>query len=588
MPVIIQPESDAVQDDVVSTEEASADSAVCSDAPTEESTERNDDAEEGDSSPLPFKISSIVSLAGETDPDKRVDKTPPPVSQQFFCNFCDFSTEEKVYMISHLDSVHKIAYHFICPHCPPTADKLKNSMMSHLQKYHPEEIHSQTYSIIDEAKYFKAKEVTETGPEPLSSEEDVMFVGADKGSLLKTKPRPAVRPVSMVGPMVAGQALQTIRPQGSAAEIVNDEVKSRVRQKADEEGRVAPEPPAVLQVPSTAPTRISPPFTAPVTVLPARLMAPTLSSRPEPSPNARAPPKRPTVSVPPPPLIPGGIRPPVHQQMKLSQAPPLLIRAPTSIKQAKPAPPQPAAAACVEAIAPIVVAPIPPSQEEAMMQQRPTIIQPVQPRPQSKPHPDLENEEAARKAFSVFNLTPSMRLPRPPLCAPPPIEVMPTRPEVVMPIGMPRVAAPPCLPPANPFIQSVPRPQRRKQDPLPPELEKFKQFQIPRRPSPTVSKAIRSSMPPHMFINPRLSAPPRVGDLAPPVTTSSKSHCCLYCPAVAPNKQELHDHILTHGPGIGWTCPYCPTANQMTKNFLEKHILTQHPGQEIAYVPFGL
>ena len=69
----------------------------------------------------------------------------------------------------------------------------------------------------------------------------------------------------------------------------------------------------------------------------------------------------------------------------------------------------------------------------------------------------------------------------------------------------------------------------------------------------------------------------------------SEPHNCPYCPYQVSDMDALHDHILAHGAEkINWSCPYCPQPNQMSKNFVAKHIESAHPGFHVVYIPFGV
>ncbi|ELU07905.1 hypothetical protein CAPTEDRAFT_23056, partial [Capitella teleta] len=66
----------------------------------------------------------------------------------------------------------------------------------------------------------------------------------------------------------------------------------------------------------------------------------------------------------------------------------------------------------------------------------------------------------------------------------------------------------------------------------------------------------------------------------------TRHYNCLYCPMIAISKGDLRVHMLTHGPDVMWTCPYCLFYNQMPMIFLENHIRSIHPGQAISHERF--
>ena len=81
------------------------------------------------------------------------------------------------------------------------------------------------------------------------------------------------------------------------------------------------------------------------------------------------------------------------------------------------------------------------------------------------------------------------------------------------------------------------------------------------------------------------------GHMFPPPRAHHTSgiHSCPYCPFQVADVDTLHDHILSHGiESINWSCPYCPQPNQMSRNFVAKHIKNAHPGFHVVYIPFGV
>ncbi|ELU03255.1 hypothetical protein CAPTEDRAFT_204155, partial [Capitella teleta] len=252
---------------------------------------------EESSPPLAFKISSIVSLA-----DKPVAQ--PTTVDKYFCHFCNFSAVDKEPMVDHLDIVHKVDYFFTCSRCP--GRKYKKFMMEHVRRVHPGST-SDLCSLIEETKFFEFKPIEETS-------------GDDSSAWpVPSRPRQGSRPVSMVGPMIAGQALHPM----------------------DDTGAIEHE------APLPAYSRPAP------TVLPARLMAPPLVE---------------ATPLPPPPLIHRSmVRAPL-QHAAGTHAPPL-TRAPAQFHR----PPQ----HIPKQPSPIVVAPI--TEGEELKALRPAVIQTVEP-----------------------------------------------------------------------------------------------------------------------------------------------------------------------------------------------------------------
>lgn len=207
----------------------------------------------------------------------------------------------------------------------------------------------------------------------------------------------------------------------------------------------------------------------------------------------------------------------------------------------------------------------------------------------------LSEEEEARRAFSVFNISARMRQPN----------AGSVRPAAIQP---PRAHTTPVVRPL------VPRPAH---SPPTTDIEQFKQFQLPPRPRislpgpPSFSAHIPVSAPPPYEARHITSAMRPMAPLAhtgvirtmsrpsaapeppplllplhhrPPLTSSVVCQPTAAPCQPSPTPRPAHLNHVSH-----WTCPYCSVPNLMSsKALVEKHIRNCHPEHRVVYVPHNV
>lgn len=207
----------------------------------------------------------------------------------------------------------------------------------------------------------------------------------------------------------------------------------------------------------------------------------------------------------------------------------------------------------------------------------------------------LSEEEEARRAFSVFNISARMRQPN----------AASVRPAAIQP---PRAHTAPVVRPL------VPHPAH---SPPTTDIEQFKQFQLPPRPRislpgpPSFSAHIPVSAPPpyearhiissmrpvpplaHTGVIRTMSRPSAAPEPPPalmplhqrqPLTSSVVCQPTAAPQQPSPTPRPAHLNHVSH-----WTCPYCPVPNLMSsKALVEKHIRNCHPEHRVVYVPHNM
>lgn len=227
------------------------------------------------------------------------------------------------------------------------------------------------------------------------------------------------------------------------------------------------------------------------------------------------------------------------------------------------------------------------------------------------------DEEAARKAFSVFNLKPphKPKKSKPTAAAGASSAVATQSPLPNAPLNIPQVPVG-----INKWrqFQSKNRPTVRPPQTFagfqgaPPgslgmAAAAFQQAHL-RRTAPMASRhTVRPQMSPATAAAAAASFMQRTGVSASqsafsstaslaPINSSNRVQAvgdnipCPYCNYKAEDADAIHDHILSHEPDIPihWSCPYCPLPNRMSKPIVTKHIQNCHPKLNVVYIPFGV
>ena len=192
---------------------------------------------------------------------------------------------------------------------------------------------------------------------------------------------------------------------------------------------------------------------------------------------------------------------------------------------------------------------------------------------------DFEDEEEAKRAFSVFNIGPNrMRAPAPQTVSPAAAHATPRTSQAStrgVDVDYTQFNIRPALRRATPTSQTTPAPPRYASggytSPFLSGAPTSMTGSIPQRPPPPYPGTSRIS---HTTTN--------IAGI------SVQQFLCPYCPYEGGNTQALKNHILSHQPNIQWVCPYCPGPTRMTKVEVETHMRSEHPACQIVYIPYGV
>ncbi len=563
------------------------------------------------------------------------------------CRYCSFTSVNYQQMVDHLDSGHSMDHWYACPYCPFGCSRQRSNMYRHIRRSHPKEPDNVAISIIDQDKYF----VKATVEVEVESETDEPSAAGGKTSETETETdRPslptshptviqktvkvqAVKPTAHVAPAVQGVRDHHANPPAEGGRLPHipqpsypsdttaatesatpaEDAEDRASDATTAEYRESPPPDA--EEASCKTSMHSDEKTQPSDDKPAD----SAEQQPKPTEEVSDLPKdKPPVSGDdntgsqvtrkPPPLIPLGIvaASRTQERRRLSQVPPLL-RAPVCSASAvlsyaqsrQSALPRTSQAPLSGLSSTAVVT----GQSDSVRQVKEAAIKPTTraPPPVSQQDDD-DDSEAARQAFSIFNLSSRMRGPQ----------------------HFPRQVAPhaPRLPASatghSSSVAMATRPQVKRPAPAhtspsdsgsTSDFDPFRQFQIrgPRAPAPSstalrptrqeetvVASRVPNRPPPSYAESHRLvrgmgmqSAQPGMGARPPGVIRQPPSMVCSQCGTRVRDADTLQEHMMSrHNYHIQWTCPYCPMPNQMSKSFVEKHIQNCHPGCDIVYIPF--
>ena len=309
-------------------------------------------------------------------------------------------------------------------------------------------------------------------------------------------------------------------------------------------------------------TRVPPAHSQPHSALPPRLAAPRLG----PPPVARLPANAGEQSRQPPPLIPmGAIQTPNQTNVSQNERPPLL-RAPSQ-----------RTGSVLNRMA---------SRATATGTVRPTILNKSSANkssdtgdlrselPDAESSVDEQDEDMCRRAFSVFNIGPRSRLPRP----------MMQQPTTPVTVSTPTSSNSSHTSPWQQF-------QVRRRLPVTPNVtasvDMMRDLQ-PNHMTPAANLSAQSHIHP-AFLRPNIDSTRTAAYLAAAAATQqARAQALPQGTFNAMSMDPYHAHLVSHeaSPNQTWACPYCHFSGAINKHSVEKHVMSCHPGKNVFCIPF--